>query len=481
MLLADRFMRFKNYIIIAVLIVLNGILNLKELNLVVTIPEIIVVLFFLTKKNTKDALFWHTIFFITSFSNIFTEEFLFLNGISSHVSYNYANFSFHGFRYSLIITYLIVLFQTSIKKRTISATQTAFYKFYRFLLYCIATGFILGTFGLFLLDYSFDRYLLYGYYSLLCFGFALSYLNEYDTQLKDEFYEAIPFIISIAVVFDFICTILGFNENLIVIGSTSIGAYCFILIPMLLFKKRSLPYLMVVGLQLYLMSVHTSGKQIYSLIFMFAASIILSFSNTIRDKVGGLNLSKMRIVFIVVLIAYPTLQQIISDRSDDQEGNFVRKLESVNTLSSFFMGEGNMDEVSASPYIRLAEFSNIVYEDIRNPVFLLFGRGFGGYYRDELNLFTSFDLASGAFSDDQIRTGNFSYGHDTFVTVPMLNGFIGFFLLIALLISMCKKSPHNYLYLSCLMLPLLWFYFDVLMGVIGVMLLYAAEHKVQKT
>ena len=229
------------------------------------------------------------------------------------------------------------------------------------------------------------------------------------------------------------------------------------------------------------MSAHTSGKQIYSLIFMFAASFILSFSSAVRKNLGGFNLSKMRIIFIVVLIAYPTLQQIISVSSDDREGNFTRKLESVEALSNFFMGEGDMDDVSASPYIRLAEFSNIVYEDIRNPVYLLFGRGFGGYYRDELNLFTGFDLASGAFSDEQIRTGKFSYGHDAFVTVPMLNGFIGFILLISLIIVMCKQSPHNYLYLTCLMLLMLWFYFDVLMGVVGVMLLFAAEHKVQET
>lgn len=467
-------------IITTLLIVLNGLLNLKVLNLALTIPEILVVVFFLANKKTKEALLWHTIFYITSYSNLFTERFLFENNINSTISYNYAIWGISGIRMSMVISLLILYVQFSYKKLSIAAKHSVFYKLYRFFFYCVVTGFLLGIPGLFLMDYLLPKFLLYGYYALYCLCFAASFLYEYDTNLKDDLYEMVPYIIGIAVVFNFLCAIMGFKENLTVIGTSSIGIYAFILIPLLLFRKESIPILVIVGLQVYLMAGRTSGKQIYSLIFLFVAAMVLSFSKSVREKTGGINMAKVRIVFLLVLFSLPTLQQAVSISADRRGGNYEGKMSSVETLTSYFAGEGDMRDVDDSPYIRLAEISNIIYEDVRNPIYLLFGRGFGGYYRDELGLFNGYDLYSGAFTPEEIKAGRYSYGHDTFVSVPMLNGFIGFFMLIYLIVIMCKKSPQNYLYLTSLMFLLLWFYFDILMGVIGVMLLYAAEHKVQK-
>lgn len=474
-------MKFAYYIVVPILIVLNGVLNLRVINLFVTLPAILVVLFFLSRKKTTEALFWHTIFFVTSYSNILSEDFILFYGIDSNTSYNYAHFSFHGIRYSLVITYLILLVQHSRKKLSALAKQTAFYKLYRFLLYCVVTGFVLGSLGLMVLDYSFHNFLNYGYYALFCFGFAYSYLFEYETTLKDNLYAAVPYIISVAVLFGFIGSFFGLKANLIVIGSTSLGAYCFVLIPLLVFDKKNILYLIIIGLQLYSMTASTSGKQIYSLIIMFAAAFILSFMKRAQNNLGKSHLFFVRLLFFLVILGYPMLKQTAFSVAEERESNSLEwKMENVETMSNFFMGQSSMKSVSRSPYIRLAEISNIIYEDIQNPLYLLFGRGFGGYYRDELHLFTGIDLAKGAFSDDQIRSGKFSYGHDSFVTVPMLNGFIGFFLLIYVIVATCKQSPQNYLYLTSLMLLLLWFYFDILMGVIGVVLLFAAEHRTPK-
>jgi len=331
-----------------------------------------------------------------------------------------------------------------------------------------------------MLDYSFSKFLLYGYYILYCICFAYSYLFEYDSRLKDEFYEVIPYIISVAVIFNYFCWLFRLRESLIVIGTSGLAAYCFVLIPLILFRKKAIPILIVVGIEVFLMRFHTSGKQIYSLYILFIATIILSFTSNIHKTIGRANQLKIIAVLVSIMVAYPLLKESAASRAEASGGNYLGKMQSVETLTNFFTGQGEMSDVDDSPYIRLAEISNIVYEDVRNPIYLFFGRGFGGYYRDELQLFKGYDLTSGAFSNEEIKVGRYSYGHDTFVTVPMLNGFIGFFMLISLIVTMCKKSPQNYLYLSSLMFLLLWFYFDVLMGVFGVMLLYGAEHKVRK-
>lgn len=480
-------MKFADYLfyitIIAILIVLNGIFNLKVINLAVTIPEIIVVVYLLFRKRTTQALFWHTIFFITSFINAFSEEFVFLNGIISTTSYNYANLSFHGLRYSLIITYIILFVQQSHNRIPVTTKQTVFYKFYKFLLYCVTTGFALGIFGLIFVDYSLGDFLDYGYYALFCFGFALSFMYEYETTLKDDLYNLVPYILSIGVLFNFTCRLFDLRENLIVIGGPSMTSYVFILIPLCLFKKKIIPVLLVIGVELYLMTVTTSGKLIYAMFMMFAATLVLSFSNGIRGTIGRFNQSKIHLLLILAIVGYPVLKSTMSTNADAmEESNMEYKMNSVESLTNFFTGKGQLHEISDSPYTRIAEFANIVYEDIRNPIYLTVGRGFGGYYRDELHLFNniSSDLTNGAFSFEQVRTGKFSYGHDTFVTVPMLNGFIGFIWLIYLVITMCKQSTKNYLYLSSLMFLLLWFYFDVLLGVTGIMLLFAAEHRVKQ-
>lgn len=472
-------MKFKSLIIATILIVLNGFFNLKTINLIVTLPEILFVFYFLAKKKSKEALFWHTIFFITSYGNIFTEDFLLENNIESNLSFNYAMVNFHGLRLSLLITYIIILFQNSSKRISLAARHTIFFKLYKFFLYCLSSGIILGLIGLLLLDYAYSHFFSYGYYMFFCFGFAWAYLNEYETSLKDDLYEMIPYIISIAVLFNFVCAIFGLKKNLIVLGSSSIGSYAYILIPLLLFQRKKIPLLVVIGIQLYLTSLNTSGKHLYSLIFLFIATFILSFNKNISEKFGMISMSKVRLLFIIIMASYPILQQTMLSNAEENESNLEWKMKNVESLTNFAMGQRNMTDVYNSPYIRLAEISNIVYEDIRNPVYLFLGRGFGGYYQDELHLFSGYDLSKGAFSADQIRTGKFSSGHDSFVTIPMLNGFIGFFMMISLIITMCRKSSQNYLYLTSLMFLLLWFYFDILMGVIGVMLLYAAEHKVK--
>lgn len=473
-------MKFKCLILIPLLILLNGLFNIKVINVAVSLPEICIVLYLLLQKKTTKALFWHTIFFITSYSNNFTEKFLFDNNITSVISYNYANLGFHGIRISLILSLLILWVQHSRKKISESSKHTVFYKLFKFLLFCLITGFSLGVIGLLMLDYSFSKFLLYGYYILYCICFAYSYLFEYDSRLKDEFYEVIPYIISVAVIFNYFCWLFRLRESLIVIGTSGLAAYCFVLIPLILFRKKAIPILIVVGIEVFLMRFHTSGKQIYSLYILFIATIILSFTSNIHKTIGRANQLKIIAVLVSIMVAYPLLKESAASRAEASGGNYLGKMQSVETLTNFFTGQGEMSDVDDSPYIRLAEISNIVYEDVRNPIYLFFGRGFGGYYRDELQLFKGYDLTSGAFSNEEIKVGRYSYGHDTFVTVPMLNGFIGFFMLISLIVTMCKKSPQNYLYLSSLMFLLLWFYFDVLMGVFGVMLLYGAEHKVRK-
>ena len=85
--------------------------------------------------------------------------------------------------------------------------------------------------------------------------------------------------------------------------------------------------------------------------------------------------------------------------------------------------------------MRIATTMNIVDNNKRNFIGLLLGQGFGGYFTDSLNMFAGLNLSDGGWPDLDVRTGRYTRGHDTFATVPLLNGFLG----LGILLYMCYK------------------------------------------
>ena len=78
--------------------------------------------------------------------------------------------------------------------------------------------------------------------------------------------------------------------------------------------------------------------------------------------------------------------------------------------SSDFLAEG----VSSSPYIRIAEVLNILDNGLKNPLALMMGNGYGGFYSDSLGLFDRLDLFNaGAFNEADILTGKFTTAHSS--------------------------------------------------------------------
>ena len=136
--------------------------------------------------------------------------------------------------------------------------------------------------------------------------------------------------------------------------------------------------------------------------------------------------------------------------------------------------------MSRSPYIRFASLYNILHEGLSNPLTLLFGNGYGGYFQDGLGLFNGIDLSNGAWGDECIRTGRFTSGHDMMVTVPLFNGLIGVYLIGKIAILYFKRMKFNYLSSAVFFWILLKFYFNTIVAVIGLFLLFASEYKNEK-
>ena len=102
---------------------------------------------------------------------------------------------------------------------------------------------------------------------------------------------------------------------------------------------------------------------------------------------------------VVIFIAVGYISIALS-----QEGMSSQKLSQIVSLGNLFFQSGDYDfspdTISSSPYIRIGEVLNIVYEGVMNPFGLILGKGYGGYWTDTLNLFPMLDLTQGGFAED---------------------------------------------------------------------------------
>ena len=82
----------------------------------------------------------------------------------------------------------------------------------------------------------------------------------------------------------------------------------------------------------------------------------------------------------------------------------------------------NVNEMGRSPAIRMATLMNILYNNRYNPIAIMLGNGYGGYFTDELNLFNGLDVWQGGWPEAVCKSGIYPSGHDTFASVPLVNG-----------------------------------------------------------
>ena len=468
---------YSKILLFAVIILLNGLLNCKVSNVIVTIPQILFVLFLLSKKDIPSAIFYHVLFFITSFGYLGSVDSL-GNEVANLESFNYAKLRISVAPVFILISFLIIFISIN-SKYTISkeAKKTDFYYLFCFFKYIMISGSVMMLIGFAFLNYYVEGVMYYGIYALYVFVIAYMLLIVYKHGVHDRIFEILPHILIIGII---ISTCSKF-VSIAVVGSLVISYYGVLLLPMMMYGKNSLISLLVFCLFVY-GSIMTSmgGKVIIEIVLVFIATFMLSFTSDIESHYP--QRSKLaKILFVIVILSLPTLMIYIeyvataSDRS-----NFIHKLHSVQTMWDFMWGKNSIYEVDDSPQTRIAEFANIMYENVTNPIYMLFGRGFGGYYHDTLGIMGGLDLANGTYTESAIAKGEFYYAHDAFVSVPFMSGLIGVYMWIKCIVKYLKHASLNYYKLAVIPFLALIFFFDTQIGATGVVILFASESNLIK-
>lgn len=449
------------------IVVSNIALFGSNLNAIVSFSQYYVVIYCLFKKRLNEAIFFHLTFVCTSLAP--TTAFDLQESATSICSYARVKIGPVCFFY-LISIYIYLV---SLGKQKGLERSTLFYKLYKVMLFLAITGFLLGGYGfLFLEHYEISAMLVYGTYIFIVVLNMKILINNNNPFLLSLFYKNLPPIIG--------ASILATAFSYYILGiSSAYGVLDMVLQPDLVYfgiifllgfyKSEYKKYVLIVSILYILMNLFSAtGHNIIIIAIGLLYFLYHTYFSRELYKQNRQSVLKFRILF---LIFFPLIVVFILAFAD-MGTLFLIKLQNVFSLFS-----PDVDEIDTSPYVRIATTLNIFDNNKTNPIGLLFGQGFGGYFTDSLNLFAGLDLSDGGWPDLDVRTGRYTRGHDTFATVPLLNGFLG----LGILLYMCYKyaifAKKSYMAYAIFPWIVFTFYFNIIYGIIGICFLYAAEYE----
>ena len=451
---------YREIFVFSCLFIINVLLMSSPLSFVVTAIQALTIFYLLYRDRVHDAAFWHFIFIMTSFA---------VSGGDDEIVLKTGYFStklIGPVTLSYLISIIILLF-------TFNKTQTRsslgiFSKMLRVFVYFMVSGVFFGAIGCLFKDYFINTFIAYTVYITIIIVHILILKNLSNEFFIRKCYKSVISILIAALFSTIFNWAIGLRSEYSIYEMTISSAVAdfsillFLFLPQ--FKNKILVLILLLGHLFVLITTGASGK-----FFLNAGVVGIAFVfSLIKQK--GFNFSYLLALGVFALLLGSNL--IVEDSL------FSRKLNQFLSLGS--LASGSVEDVGTSPYIRVASLLNIYLENIKNPLYFIFGRGYGGYFQDSLGLFEGWDLSEGAFADDAIRLGKFPTAHTTFNMVPLLNGFVGLFLVFKLVWSYFKRSiTGSPLALTAVLWLLFMFYFNIQIGIIGVFLLYASEYNQQ--
>ena len=433
-----------------------------------SIAQFIFIFYLLFSNKWQKALIYHFVFWACSIS-VANASAMF-EGNHDLTMYNYCRLELYGpLKFSYIIS--VILFFRAMKIVKTPDRESLFFKLYKTMKFLLVSGSILGTIG-FITDsnYSIDGCITYGMYIALVVMSLYTLLKFDSIELKSVFFSwgkavLIASVYSVAILFA-----LGFRSAYSTqetIVSTDMWYYASILIPGFFVIKERLHCLLAITLLVPLNLFSAGGKTILILgiVLLFFAYNCFFIDNTLplSEQKTRKSLRLLCIIALAGVLYSGILSNVSSGELTQNKTNDVLSLFSLN-----------VNEMGRSPAIRMATLMNILYNNRYNPIAIMLGNGYGGYFTDELNLFNGLDVWQGGWPEAVCKSGIYPSGHDTFASVPLVNGLWGLFILIRIAILYLRSFRKSFLVMAVVPWLFLTFYANINYAYIAIFLLYAA-------
>jgi hypothetical protein len=143
-------------------------------------------------------------------------------------------------------------------------------------------------------------------------------------------------------------------------------------------------------------------------------------------------------------------------------------------MINVFDGIDGINLIPESPRVRIVEIMSIFNELFRNPIYLLFGKGYGSYFSDNFKLLANMDLIN-AYKAVEITNNKYGGVHDSFSSIPLANGLFGLTLIFRLTFKYIKMIKYNFMAYAAIPWLAFTFYYNVQFGIVAMLLLYCSE------
>lgn len=454
------------YFIISLIICLINLLTIgNPVGVLFSLLQYIIILYLIIIKKYKEALFWHIFFIATSISSVSVVG-MNQNGEVPNL-YNYFSLKLIGpVGCSYVIS--ILLFLLSLKGKRESRNKTI-KQLTLVILYLGITGDVIGILGFCLKSgYYLPDFIKYNIYIWITY-FTLHSLSHFadKTIIRQIYISSVP-LISGGIISCTFGYLLGIGTSYGGLEIPYISDICYfgpILILAFVFNKDN-RFLVLVSLGCYsfLMVFAMSGKMVFMILLaLIYVAYRIFFDKDLKKRIKYIIPIRIIIlIFIMITIIYIPI--LASDTTS---------LTGIKIAAALSIFSGEIGDVSNSPATRIAEIANFYYNNRTNPFHLLFGMGYGGYFTDELGMLNGLDL-SGGWSDEVIRSGRYSSAHDTFSVVPLLNGVVGFFIILWIGFRLLSRIKNNYLAFAVVPWIFFTFYFSTIYAVASIFFIFGS-------
>ena len=463
-----------NILLFAVIETVNIVFMDSPLNLIVTIPEILYVIFLMCAGKIEIALMYHLIFVALSFESF--------TALTDSLLFSYGKLKLVGpFGVSYIVTFLLFLlsFDKSSKEKTI-----LLHKVYDSIKLLALLGVILGFVGFALRDYSFRYFLPPFVYVTVGLITVKTVLNRFTLDFAKQCYYYVLYLMIASSIVSFLTFQIFHVSTLYSVSDVFYYNEMYIYIPCLIIAffqhdEIVLKNFIILALSLFFINIIAAGRggMIMSvfIVIILLVYIIYFKKSTLRNQ------KVLKIIFPVLAIGF-VMVGVTLLLSGSQLTSY--KLGEISSMMALFDFDKplllRIQGIAHSPYIRVAETLNLLSEWKNNVIDFIIGKGFGGYFQDNLGLFQIVDLSNGAFSDDQIKSGKFYSAHSVYPNAILYNGIWGLLILIKLGFSYLRNIDKSYLCFCGFVLFLQYFYYDPIMLIDSIFIMMAAESKLQQ-
>lgn len=463
-------------LVLCILEIANMVFMDSSLNMLICIPEFIIVLYFLFCNSLGTALLLHIIFSLTTFSVSFA--------LHDEALMSYSSLKLFG---PFTIAYIILgLMWVMVISKPIKAPRySLIFKTRKLCLTLFVIASLIAFLGVLAFNYKFSHII----GPLLYMGICVLYLDIFVRLYERNFLQKCYYIGLALLIASPIASFISFNllgiKALYSVFDTFIMNEAFMLTPLLILflvnpEEKKLMVSIYVALICYLILIAQSGRGGHFLNIAICTVFLIYLLYFNKNDGKRLQSGQSLLRLLLPLVLFVTSGYIFTSSLNTSASLANTKLSQFMSIFSVFSGGGvNIDNLANSPYMRVAEFLNIFDIEWHNPISFIMGKGYGGTYTDSLGLFTGIDLTEGSFSEEEALSGVFATAHSMYPNVLLYHGFIGLVLFIRHGIVYLTKIKYCPFIFASFSLFLYSFYFNVLLLIVCLFVLFAAEFKIE--